>query len=406
MNQLWEDSKTEFWALKLILQHSVSSEDGPMPLFDAAAGMQDDPRKELAALKAQHGGMALAEKLLTPWLRSRIRLYVEGSRASWTWFTEQVTSVKTPKDGLSHFVRVANGGWQKEIKAIVAILTKASSLRDCDLLPGASVLSCDEQAECSKTLFAFIGTLIGHRSFTGIMHDCPPFCYAAVLSSNAAAKQDAVDMMKRDWAIVVALENVVHNNAVAAQVVNDLTDVFPPCVRIMYLAFEKDSWSAASIAGRRVLGCMLKGLPDSKLVEDTHQHLRDLQRHNRSHVSSKVRRMMACVASNNLELRGIEHRKITKGEFAARFVERVPPLADKFKSRKHKMQQDWYELLDKRDWVSPTPESSRASWVCWLWARAWFSEQGGWLAGARDSIFDGEESWPIDTVSAMPVFRT
>jgi len=40
---------------------------------------------------------------------------------------------------------------------------------------------------------------------------------------------------------------------------------------------------------------MFKGLPDTNVIEDTHQKLRDLQRENRNFVSNRVKRMFSCM---------------------------------------------------------------------------------------------------------------
>jgi hypothetical protein len=378
VNALWEEQKGDFWALKLILQHMSSSEDGPQAEdFDPGAVMEGNPKKELAALKGKYGGLALAEKLITPWLRSRARLYVTATRASWTWYTHQVKTVKSTKDGLAYNLQRCCGGWQAELVDLVKVLTDAESLRECDLLPAQAVaLSGEgEQAACCETLLDFVVALVGNRAFSGAFHDGPPFCYANVFSSDPAAKIAAMTAMKEDWRMLVTFENTRHANPVSAAVFEDLSEVVPPAVRIMYLTFQEDKWSASSSAGRRVLACMLKGFPDSKIVEDTHQHLRDLQRKGRSLVSSRICRHRACVQSGNLENRGITHRVVDKGTFVARFKEIHPPVNHLFVSRKHQMAPDWLQIMEKRSWASPTPEHSRSSIACWDLATWWFSQQ-------------------------------
>lgn len=73
--------------------------------------MQKDAKKELAALRSMTGGFALAEKLLTPWLRQSMNIYAASTSSSWSWYTKQVEEVKTGKDCLSYNVRMMNGGW-------------------------------------------------------------------------------------------------------------------------------------------------------------------------------------------------------------------------------------------------------------------------------------------------------
>ncbi len=82
--------------------------------------------------------------------------------------------------------------------------------------------------------------------------------------------------MKTHWTALTRVENVATQSQAAAMIKEDLEELFSPAVRVMFILFEKDKWRASSVAGRRALATMLAGLPDTKCVEDTHQHFRDL----------------------------------------------------------------------------------------------------------------------------------
>jgi len=374
VNEMWDDRRREFWSLKLILQHASSSEDGPQAeVFDPASIREGNAKKELAALKAKHGGLSLAEKLITPWLRSRMKIYTAATRPSWTWYTEQVTTVKTPRDGKAHDLRQCCGGWQKELVAIVSTLTDQAQLAACDLMPHqTNVLGGkSDKVDCASVLLDFVVALVGNRAYSGSWFDCPPFCYAKVFSRVPEAKASTMQSMREDWKMITAFENTRHKNSVAADCFLDLQEVLPPPVRLMYLAFEQDQWLASSGCGRRILSCMLQGMPDSKIIEDTHQHLRDLERKGRSYVSSRVCRHRACVDSKQLETRGIKHKVVDKQHFVSNFGNKREPLAGEFAARKHIMSPDWYQLMEKRDWVSMSPESSRSSMACWRLCTLW-----------------------------------
>ena len=376
INQMWEARKTEFWSLKLILQHASSSEDGPMAeVFDPAKLMSQNPQKELSALKAMHGGLVLAEKLITPWLRSRIRIYITATRRCWTWYTHQVTTVKTPKDGLAHNVSQCCGKWQREIADLGQTLMDVNGLTDCCLMPNQVSLAGGQIEQCgaASVLLEFVVALIGNRAFANMAHDAPPFCYADVFHPSPAAKDGVMLTMKADWELLVAFETRRHDNDVAQDVFSDVAELVPPAVRLMYIAFHEDRWQASSPSGRRILNCLLGGMPDSKSVEDTHQHLRDLQRKGRSLSSSRICRHRACVASGTLEERSIQHIKTSKRDFLANFTKKTPAtIYNTFSSRKHTMLPDWLQLMDKRDWLSKTPEAGRSSLACWNAAKTWY----------------------------------
>ena len=282
--------------------------------------------------------------------------------------------VKTGKDGLKYYLANCNGQWHAHIATILRLgLCDLNNLSEAGLSPAESILNMQDHEADAAVMLEFTMRLCGNRSFSHVGLDCPPFCYAGVFSGKVADKIDAMVRMQSHWDVIVKLENAAHTSVAIRSVLEAMTDVLPPCVRLLFLAFESDGWDPASVAGRRVLSNMLGGIPDTKGVEDTHQHLRDLQRKGRSLVSSKLSRMSACVDSGVLEERNIKHGKISKAEFVSSFRTRVPKMDGRFKSRKHKLSQAWSEIMDPRKgWVSQTPEASRGAYAAWNWVLEWY----------------------------------
>jgi hypothetical protein len=77
-------------------------------------------------------------------------------------------------------------------------------------------------------------------------------------------------------------------------------------IRILFLMAEAHDWKITPVLQRYVTD-MFQGLPDTKVIEDTHQKLRDLSRENKNFVSSRVKRMFSCMQSGKLEAR---HSKV------------------------------------------------------------------------------------------------
>lgn len=307
----------------------------------------------------------------SPWgSGSRRSLGPKVTRPMWTWHTENVTSVKNAADGVRHNIACSNGGWQQQLRELAKVLLDPEALKYCDLLPESMMTSQDQAGACD-VLLDFLTHLMANRAFSGMPHDGPPLCYAALLGDDLDAKLAAVSMMKSDWQVLVAFENARHSSLIARDVFTDLEEVIPPAVRLLFLAFEAAGWRADAAAGLRILRCMVGGLPDSKLVEDTHQHLRDLGRANRNNVSSKTARSRACLVSNTLEERSVQHRRITEADFISGFHAAEMVDQSLFMSGRQTMGPEWHALHEKRDWVSLTPESSRASWMCWRWLKTW-----------------------------------
>ena len=240
----------------------------------------------------------MAAKLLTPWLQSHMDIYCAATKPLWTWYTEQVERVKTPQDGLVYLVGVANGGWREHINKLLDVLTDDSLLRSVGLpLFGLPTVPSGDGLQEADVLRDFTFRLCGNRFFGMVQHDCPPLCYAGIFSTNQVVQRQAAASMKTHWAILTTLESFKARNETAAAITADVAELFPPAVRLCMMAFEADRFSHESRAGRKVLCTMLAGFPDTKSVEDTHQHLRDLQREGRSFVSSRVARARACYHS-------------------------------------------------------------------------------------------------------------
>lgn len=180
-------------------------------------------------------------------------------------------------------------------------------------------------------MLEFTLRLAANRCFSNSTHDVPPFCYAPLFSADAASKQRVMSQMRLHSTILFGLENIASTSPAAASLLRDLEELMCPAVRVLYLCFERDKWRPSSPSGKRVLSTMLSVLPDTKCVEDTHQHLRDLQRQGRSLVSSKVSRTRACVDCGVIEGRVVEHKKVQKEEFLHKYRNKFPSVAGRFK---------------------------------------------------------------------------
>ena len=66
---------------------------------------------------------------------------------------------------------------------------------------------------------------------------------------------------------------------------------------LLYLVFERGQFNPLYEPFQRLLRSILEALPDSRIVEQLHQWLRDLSRKRKHDVSSCIARMNACVMS-------------------------------------------------------------------------------------------------------------
>jgi hypothetical protein len=85
-------------------------------------------------------------------------------------------------------------------------------------------------------------------------------------------------------------------------------------IRLLYLVFERGQFNPLYEPFQRLLRCILEALPDSRVVEQLHQWLRDLSRKSKADVSSCITCMSACIMSEVLTSRGIEAVSVSRDE--------------------------------------------------------------------------------------------
>ena len=96
------------------------------------------------------------------------------------------------------------------------------------------------------------------------------------------------------------------------------------------MLFEKDGWTVVSNAAQRYLRAFLFLPPDSKILEDTHNYLRDLARQGRSNMNSPQARSTAAIRSGRIEERGIVHKMPDRTYFRGHCREAEMGLMNKF----------------------------------------------------------------------------
>ena len=100
-------------------------------------------------------------------------------------------------------------------------------------------------------------------------------------------------------------------------------------IRLLYVLFERDDFSAKSQPGQRWIRGLLLGLPDNKLVEDIHGYLRNEANANRNtklNIPTIQDVVQTCGA---LESRGIPHpqavtREVCMANFRSASVHHDP----------------------------------------------------------------------------------
>ena len=202
--------------------------------------------------------------------------------------------------------------------------------------------------------------------------EAPPYLYAGILSTNNALQQRSIADMKFDNERLHGLERLSRTCPMIKMWCDVVEDLISACIRILFASFERDKFRCASIDGRKHLTTMLWVLPDSVIAENLRQRCRDLSRQCRRLVASRIARARACIHSGVLEHRDIKHTKVSKAQYVAAFRTGRQKISWRFNARRHKLSARWSDIMDKRTWISLTPESFRGVLAAWHWGREWW----------------------------------
>jgi len=367
----------EFTATKMLFEHHLGNQPDPddMSTFNTdrdsiiAAGRAVNPRAELAALKNASGGLALAYKLMSSDLQVHVKILYTAAQACWDWYTDQVKHIKTASDGFQYSVQMAQGRWAWSPHLWLTIshcLYNATSLEFMSIPNFTDDPNVQQLAH--KTLM-LVWHLICNRAWSLTRHDCPPECYASVASASHVEAQATMDSMQADWKKVVMLEQRVHNLPAARLLWSDIDSVKSRPIRLLFVFFERDQWHVESLAGRKLLAGLLWQLPDNKIVEDCHAHIRRESKANANQKLSISRIQDLVLRSGVFESRGINHPAAVTQEV---FVRNIKKKTNGFsttqhRSARHKMSERWTSIMGKRNWNALTEESMHKSAAAWRW---------------------------------------
>jgi len=112
--------------------------------------------------------------------------------------------------------------------------------------------------------------------------------------------------MKADWQALLQAEAAHALHPASCNVVSLMRWRHFKAVRMLFMLAEAHGWQVTPEL-QNFIKDMFRGFPDTKVIEDTHQHLRDLGRDNRNFIISRVKRMYSCMESGELEKR---HTKV------------------------------------------------------------------------------------------------
>lgn len=345
------------WSLKFILESAgedlPNQEDATVEqLIEETSDKPQDARARVQEMKKQSGAMKLAPKLLTHRNLFFMRCMMAVCCPIWTCFTERMTQVKMPMDSMRFWLMQSKGQWIHElIGCIKNVCHNTDTFSRLEIWSRAD--GAQERVELAMSLLLHICSNRLKSIFTQL-HE-PPYRYAGALERGPGG-QAVVTQMQQEWQNLLQLEAGDAQEPALHEPVQMMKWRHNMVPRLLYLAFEKGDWKVEDLEAQGLLANIFTHLPDSKVIEDLHNHLRDLSRKAGNHASGAVSRQIAILESQVLESRGIPTMQMLPEEMAQR---QSASLTKGFKklteASRHKPHPDMQQLMHPAtpDSVSP-----------------------------------------------------
>lgn len=390
----------EYSALQMLLEHHFGTE--PTDSADEeggesiAAAAHDDPRQELATLRASAGGLKLAASLMSDAaLLQNAKILFTVTRPLWGWYTAQVRRVKGPRHAFKYDMHMAES-WSADSRSTVRVLLEEGALQSMGLLPGdaeapASVSDNAFHDSLASRAHALVWHIAANRCWSLSKHSCPPYSCALLGASSDAVSAAAAQRASKEWGHLLRLEQMAAAGGEAKQLRGDIHWADSQAIRLLYCFFERDRWAVGSVCGQKWLRGLLMRLPDNKIVEDIHAAIRNASRSNPNRKLTVLNMQELIAHSKVLESRDVRHSTaVCRDTFKAQLGStRVRRLGWRSNASSHKMPASWSALMGRRTWASPTPEAAHRATAAWQWLHTYLSRPAaadplpishGWLS--------------------------
>ena len=295
----------ELWMTKMVLESGLDSlEQGSEQEVDEKPKGNKDHQKELQELKKRKGTWKLAPQLINSKNMAVKDCILSIGKSTWQLFAARARDICSPNHVMELNISCSYlGFWKQELEEMVQC-----SLFDerhmQHLLP--EFRSHEKVLEWHVDL---MDRLLQTRTQSLVAFHClPPNLYNHILSPSPAAVVAASELATGHWKVLLKAEEA----ALAGVEVKPLKSMhwrLNPLVRTLLMAYEEDaakgrlfSIDSAALRLQRVIA---KNLGDSRVIENIHQHGRDLYRASKAKTISNTAIMANCLRSGVLEQRKV-----------------------------------------------------------------------------------------------------
>eukprot|EP00438_Fugacium_kawagutii_P012976 Skav229746 [mRNA] locus=scaffold1287:489257:493660:+ [translate_table: standard] len=387
--------KGDMWALKMVLEDSLQhdGEDSAEEVTHPEVAEHKDDHKQLQELKKRKGSWKLAPTLISSHSLAVRDIILSVGKSSWELFAARAREVLSPLHVLEMNISCAHTKfWAMELVEILK-----TSLHD--------------ERHLTHLYPKFIGhpqalewhiDLLNHLVETRTMslasfHCMPPGLYYHILFPGLEIAMSAHKLALKHFHYLLEAEGAMNAGA----------DIQPlafmhwrhnPLIRCILMAFEQDEDKKAfctdGSAARKLMKVLGQTLGDSRVIENVHQHGRDLFRASKAKSFSNTKIFATALKSGALEERKVPCVKASSVDKAVGKQWKSQwkmAVVSSLKSSTHSMPKSIQDLMAPKNkdnnWPSPAPASlfqsvSATTWFFHYWEKlkGQVSVNASWLS--------------------------
>ena len=215
----------------------------PAAVIDGAA-TKAQYTEELRRLKKGCNRIALAAKLLTPWLRHEMMLYMEVTDAHWLALGTSASVKLNCENHRKYAHNMASGQWYFVLReSLINIVQTTSTLKTLGVTLGGNCgeenAPQEQRDRCSRLLEVALA-MNGFRADSLREHDSSyPMQFALVLSDSLEQQRAAVRSFKEDFHFLSLMEERARGHDGLLEVLRHVVWWQDPLVRLLFMLWDR-----------------------------------------------------------------------------------------------------------------------------------------------------------------------
>ena len=227
-NRCCYDQLEEYYGSKCVFESELGPDKDPEE-ERFSINPSTDVRAELQRILKSGGGIPLAYRLMKDGLYQHTKALWIAEKATWDWYTAEVTQCKSPKHALAYSMRNVAWGSEKHLyETLENVCFNAKYLEEMQVPFGPSQIATEALEMAWR--------IVGRRAMSLSKHSCPPESYAHILQVGQPENQRrASELMRKEHINFLKLEKSRHTTPAA-----------------------KDLWAAIIFLNSRPIRCMFE----------------------------------------------------------------------------------------------------------------------------------------------------